>query len=191
MSPETSPNGITTPDEKASYEHYRNMRGHVTELLELFQKHEVGRAIVYRDFGRTSLMGYILPLDPEDNSHLLIFEDGYMAVTQADMEVKECGDIYRERMGRNINDYLTSEKRPANILYFLRLHPSGPGARRVGDVLFTNESSQSAEKFKGVASDALKVVRQNLRGRREILIQTVDTVRQTIGSLATEGVGFI
>lgn len=189
MSPEALPDE-PTPDEKAWYERDRIMRGRTGAFLNKLQKYELGRAIINGQFDRINLMGYILPLDLEDNSHLIIFEDGYMAVTQADMEVKECGDIYRERMRRNIADYLTSERRPVNIIHFINLHPLGPGARRVGNVLFTNEIGKSVDKFKDAASEALTVIRQNLRKRRKILIQTTEAVRDTIDSLTLTGVGF-
>src|SRR3972149_11554936 len=113
------PTGKLGPQEISIKEHFKNRLASWSDLLSRLQKNEVGRALVSARYG--GLVGYILPLDLSNDSHLIIFDNGFMAVTHAN-ENPAHRETYRSRTGKNVRDYLVGQERPADILKALDLY---------------------------------------------------------------------
>jgi hypothetical protein len=179
------PNGELSEQERLTHETFRNRIDNWKDVLGSLHKNEVGRAIVSEKFGRRQLLGYILPLDFKNSSHLILFRDGSMAVTEADQEV---GDVYKEKMGRNSKDLVLNEERPTDILRVINAHPKGLGSRNVGRVVAINESMDSIDRFRIDAQRALKVIRHNLEERKQIKMGTTRVVQDTLNSMLGQGI---
>lgn len=177
-----------TPQELEVKEHHRNRISSWQDLLHRLRKNEVGRGIVIDTFGRNELIGYILPINVSDDSHLIIFRDGFMAVTEADREVEETAAIYRSRTRRSVGDYVVGEERPSDILRELVLHPGGKGARELGRVILTNDSPETASEFEARAEIALELARRNITERKRVVIETTEAVSNVLDSMLGQGI---
>ena len=170
MSPEL-PLRELNGEESATHERYRKQKGRLSELLSRLQKNEVGRALV---LDRISLVGYILPLDREDITHLVIFRDGYMAITQSNVLNESDARFYKERFRRNVNDYKIGQERPEDIL---------KNILEGGRIVARNDTREDAPTFKEAAEKALVMARRNLWERRRVLIKTTDPVLDILSSM--------
>lgn len=177
-----------TPQELEVKEHHRNRLSSWRVLLDRLRKNEVGRGIVIDTFGRNELIGYILPLNASEDSHLIIFRDGFMAITEADKEVEETAAIYRSRTRRSVADYVVGEERPGDILRELVLHPRGKGARELGRVLLTNDSLETANEFEARAEMALELALHNITERKGVVIKTTEAVSNVLDSMLGQGI---